>query len=111
MNEFTPYVREIVLVGGGHSHVQVLKRFGMKPIPGIRLTLIARELHTPYSGMLPGYVAGDYSWDDIHIDLARLATFAGARFIEGEVIGLELDEQRVLVRDRPKIRYDVLSIN
>ena len=111
MNEFTPYVREIVLVGGGHSHVQVLKRFGMKPIPGIRLTLIARELHTPYSGMLPGYVAGDYSWDDIHIDLARLATFAGARFIEGEVIGLELDEQRVLVRDRPRIRYDVLSIN
>ena len=111
LNEFTPYVREIVLVGGGHSHVQVLKQFGMNPVPGVRLTLIARELHTPYSGMLPGYVAGDYSWDDIHIDLAKLATFAGARFIEGEVSGLELDEQRVLVRDRPRIRYDVLSIN
>ena len=111
MNEFAPYVREIVLVGGGHSHVQVLKRFGMKPIPGVRLTLIAREPHTPYSGMLPGYVAGDYSWDEIHIDLARLANFAGARFVAGEVNGLQTEEQRVLVCNRPSIRYDVLSIN
>ena len=106
-----PPVRDIVLLGGGHAHVQVLKRFGMAPEPGLRLTVLAREPHTPYSGMLPGLVAGHYEWDEIHIDLARLAAFAGARFIATEASGLDTANRRVLFEDRPPLRYDVLSIN
>ena len=106
-----PPLRDIVLVGGGHAHVQVLKSFGMKPPPGLRLTIIAREPHTPYSGMLPGYVAGIYGFDDIHIDLARLAAFGGARFVAAEVTGLDLDEGRLHFADRPSMRYDIASLN
>ena len=106
-----PDVRDIVLVGGGHSHVQVLRRFGMRPEPGVRLTLVAREPHTPYSGMLPGFIAGQYPWDAIHIDLARLGAFCNARFIADEVIGVDPEDNRVLFVDRPSIRYDALSIN
>lgn len=106
-----PDVRDIVLVGGGHSHVQVLRRFGMRPQPGVRLTLVAREPHTPYSGMLPGFIAGQYSWDDVHIDLARLSTFSDARFIADEVIGVDPEGGRIHFNDRPPVRYDVLSIN
>ena len=107
----TPVLRDIVLVGGGHSHVGVLRRFGMHPVPGVRLTVVCRDTHTPYSGMLPGYIAGHYSYDDVHIDLRRLAGFAGARFYGEEVVGLDRAARKILCRNRPPIAYDLLSIN
>jgi len=106
-----PILRDIVLVGGGHSHVGVLKSFGMRPMPGVRLTLICTDVHTPYSGMLPGYVAGHYDYDAVHIDLGRLAVFAGARLYRDEVIGLDRANRKVLCRNRPPVPFDVLSIN
>ncbi|MEP6701614.1 MAG: selenide, water dikinase SelD [Betaproteobacteria bacterium] len=106
-----PIARDIVLVGGGHSHVGVLRNFAMHPERGVRLTLICTDIETPYSGMLPGYVAGHYSHDDVHIDLGRLAMFAGARMYHDKVIGIDRVNGEVLCVGRPPVPYDRLSIN
>ncbi len=112
-----PLVRDLVLVGGGHAHALVLRMWGMNPLPGVRLTVINPGPLAPYTGMLPGHVAGHYSQDDLMIDLVRLARFARARIVLDRAVGLEraggLDRVggRVHLAGRDPLRYDVLSLD
>ncbi len=111
MTPVTPVQRELLLVGGGHAHVSVIRRFGMRPVPGVHLTLLSRDLHTPYSGMLPGLVAGHYAHADCHIDLARLCAAHGVRLVHGTLCGIDLDARSVEVQGRGGLRWDLLSLN
>ncbi len=106
-----PVIKDLVLIGGGHAHVSVLKRFGMRPIAGVQLTLISPDALTPYSGMLPGLIAGHYTHAEAHIDLLPLCKFSGARFFSGAVTHVNPEAQLVHMAGRPPVPYDVLSIN
>jgi selenide, water dikinase len=106
-----PVVKDVALLGAGHAHVAVLRAFGMNPMPGVRLTLVTREVDAPYSGMLPGLIAGVYDFRDAHIDTGPLACFAGAGLHQAEVVGLDLGHRRVLLKDCLPIAYDILSID
>lgn len=103
--------QRLVLVGGGHAHVGVLRALAMEREPGLEIVLIAKELDAPYSGMLPGYVAGHYDIDACHIDLVRLAHYAGARLIHGEVIGIDPKVRQLHILGRPPLPYNLLSID
>lgn len=105
-------LKDLVLIGGGHSHVHLLKSFGNTPIPGVRLTLISRDVETPYSGMLPGYIAGYYTREQCHIDLLRLCSFAKVRFIRAEACNLDTTNKLIYCNDnRPPFTYDLTSID
>lgn len=106
-----PVLKDLVLLGGGHSHLAVLRAFGMRPLAGLRLTLISPESDTAYSGMLPGLVAGHCAFEEAHIDLLRLCRFAGARFLRCRADGIDALGRKVLIKGRPAVPYDILSIN
>ncbi len=107
-----PVVKDLVLIGGGHAHVYVLKSLAMNPCEGARVTLIAKDLHTPYSGMLPGLVAGHYSWEETHVDLEPICRSGNFRIIHDEAIGIDHANKRVLMRSgRPGVRFDVCSVD
>ena len=106
-----PRLKNLVLVGGGHSHAIVLRMFGMKPLPGVRLSLITINSDTPYSGMLPGHIAGFYSHDECHIDLRKLTQFAQAQLHIDEVIDLDLKNNQVICANLPPVDFDVLSVD
>ncbi|MFM9860336.1 FAD-dependent oxidoreductase [Pseudoxanthobacter sp. M-2] len=106
----------MLLVGGGHSHIEVVRRFGLTPPAGIDLTLVSREATAPYSGMLPGHVAGLYPLDAIGIDLAALCRMAAARgaavrFEAAAVERIDPDAKTVRTADGRTLAYDILSLN
>ncbi|MGY6628303.1 MAG: selenide, water dikinase SelD [Oceanicaulis sp.] len=103
--------RDLVLIGGGHAHALVLRRWGMAPLPGARLTLIHPGASAPYTGMLPGHAAGHYARDELEIDLGRLARFAGARLVSGLAQGIDAQAGLVQVTGRAPVRFDVLSLD
>ncbi|MEP1596313.1 MAG: FAD-dependent oxidoreductase, partial [Halieaceae bacterium] len=103
--------QDLVMVGGGHAHALALRMLAMRPVAGLRITLISPNSHTPYSGMLPGLIAGHYTFKETHIDLARLCQWAGVRFIECAVTALNPEEKRLSLAGRPPLAYDLLSLD
>ena len=111
MQATAPLMRDLVLVGGGHAHALVLRMWGMRPLPGVRLTLVNPGPVTPYTGMLPGLVAGHYQRSEMMIDLVRLCRFAGARLILDRATGIDRAARMLSIAGGPPIAYDLLSLD
>ena len=104
-------MKRFLLIGGGHAHVEVLRRFALHPEPGVAITIISPHRHTPYSGMLPGLVAGHYTFDESHIDLAPLARWAGATLLATRVVRLDADGRVAYCADGSAQAFDVCGID
>jgi selenide,water dikinase len=103
--------RDLVLVGGGHAHVQVLRALAMRPLPATRVTLIVDVPVAVYSGMVPGFVAGMYRASELEIDCLPLARRAGAAVVMAAARGVDPKARRIEVEGRASIRYDVASFD
>ncbi|MCC1480049.1 selenide, water dikinase SelD [Roseibaca sp. Y0-43] len=106
-----PKTRDILLIGGGHAHALVLRQWGMKPMAGVRLRVINPSPIAPYTGMLPGAIAGHYTIDQIMIDLVRLCRFAGAEVILDRAVGLDPVGKTVTLASGRQVAFDIASID
>ncbi len=105
-----PTEKSIVLVGAGNAHLVFLKRWGMRPVPGVAVTLVNESSVIPYSAMVPGHLAGDYGWDEITIDLVRLCQSVKVRFVAERAQSIDAKTRRVFFAGRPPLAYDALSL-
>ena len=117
-NESASARYSLVLVGAGHSNIALIRRFAMDPLEGVRLVVINPESTAPYSGMLPGFLAGQYIADELFIDVAALCKQAGARFIRGSLERVDTASKMLLIRHQafPNVRelyipYDYAVLN
>jgi selenide, water dikinase len=104
-------LKKLILIGGGHAHVEVLRQCGLARLPNVEVTLVSPDRHTPYSGMLPGLVAGHYTFEQCHIDLKPLADYAGARLTLKHVLALDAARRVVQLDDGSELGYDIASID
>lgn len=104
-------MKQLLLVGAGHAHAQVLQGWAQAPLPGVALTVVSPQALAPYSGMVPGWLAGRYAYDEIVIDFAALARAAGARWVADELHALDAAAQRVQLAGGEVLPYTLLSLN
>jgi selenide,water dikinase len=103
--------RELVLVGGGHAHVQVLRRLMMRPLADVRVCVVLDRPEAVYSGMVPGLAAGDYRAHELEIDVVPLARRAGAAVVLSAARRIDPAARRIELEGRPPIPYDVASLD
>lgn len=104
-------MKQLVLVGAGHAHAQVLLGWAQAPVPGVQLVVASPQALAPYSGMVPGWLAGRYRYDEIVIDFAALCARAGARWVSAELQRLDAPRRRLQLSTGEELPYDLLSLN
>ncbi len=104
-------MKRLLLAGGGHAHVEVLRRFALARPAGAQIVLVTPSPQTPYSGMLPGHVAGFYAREEMFIDVAKLADACGARFVAAGVAALDAAACEARLEDGTRLTYDFASLD
>jgi NADH dehydrogenase FAD-containing subunit len=104
-------MNRIVLIGGGHAHVHLLKEAASRRLPTTELVLVSPDPRHHYSGMVPGYLEGSYAEPQLSFDLAALARAAGARFHRGAATALSLARREVTVDTGVSLAFDRVSLD
>ncbi|MBK7991226.1 MAG: FAD-dependent oxidoreductase [Comamonadaceae bacterium] len=107
----TPGLKNLVLLGLGHAHVQVLRGLAHSRPADLNLTVIAPRPLAVYSGMVPGFVAGHYTAEQCRIPLDALLARSGARTITGSAIGIDAETRTVSLASGEAVPWDWLSVN
>jgi NADH dehydrogenase FAD-containing subunit len=103
--------KRLVLIGGGHAHMETLANLKNFVSRGHSVSLIAPSPFHYYSGMGPGMLSGIYAPDDIRFATRHVVEKYGGVFVPGRAVRIDPDLKTVLLSDGSSIPYDVLSCN
>ena len=103
--------QQVVLVGGGHAHIEVLRQFAMRPLEGVSLVIVMDRTTSAYSGMVPDVIAGRAAREDLEMDVWPLARRAGATVIEARMVGLDVAIKHLHLEGRPSLYWDLCSLD
>lgn len=104
-------MKRVILLGGGHAHVHVLRALAQEPLAGAELMMVTPFARQLYSGMVPGLVAGHYTAEQCAIPLPPLASAARVRMVDGSAARLDAATRTLHLADGQVAPYDVLSID
>jgi NADH dehydrogenase FAD-containing subunit len=104
-------MKRLVLVGGGHAHLSVLRAMAQRRPKDVELTLITPSAHQNYSGMLPGWISGHYEQTECRVDLRPLAEAAGVDLVLESIVGMDAARSCVGLPDGRHVEYDLLSLD
>lgn len=104
-------MKTLLLLGGGHAHLAVLKQFENGIPLGWRVQLVSPYQQQTYTGMLPGWIAGHYSLRECQIDLKKLCEGVGVELIIDTAIDIDAEFQTVKRGNGEQLEYDLLSID
>lgn len=102
---------KIALIGGGHSHVAVLADWARHGRPADRVLLLTPHPFLRYSGMVPGWISGEYPCDAGLVDLATLAKAAGADLVLDRCVAIDPETRTALTLENGVIGFDLASID
>ncbi|MBW2306354.1 MAG: FAD-dependent oxidoreductase [Deltaproteobacteria bacterium] len=103
--------KHLIIVGGGHAHLTVLKKAGDFVERGHRVTLISSAPYHYYSGMGPGMLSGIYRPEEIRFHIKKMAEDRGVSFVEGNVVRVDPDRRILFLDSNDEIGYDIVSFN
>lgn len=104
-------MKRLLLVGGGHAHVQVLAALAAQAIADTEVSLVTPHARQIYSGMLPGWIAGHYALEDCALPLAALAHAAGVQLLQTSCDALDLAARRLHCANGDSLAFDCVSID
>jgi len=101
----------LLLVGAGHAHLEVLRQFARRPIEACRLTVLSPVDRHVYSGMVPGFLAGQYRFQDASADVGAMVRAARGELVRGRAARFDAAARTVTTDDGRSLDYDLVSFN
>lgn len=104
-------MKRLILVGGGHAHLSVLRAIAREKPADVEVILVTPSSFHSHSGMVPGWVAGHYAQADCQVDMQPLAQAAGVGMVTGRIVGLDADQRCIRLPDGEEIEYELLCLD
>lgn len=102
---------DLLLVGAGHSHLGVLRRWARGERPPGRLLLLSESPYAWYAGRIPALLAGRLAENDCRLELAPLCRAAGVELRVGTAVGLDAAQRQLQLTNGSSLQASWLSLD